>query len=94
MKKKTNSKKLAVSRLLAEQGLKRESSLFILGDRELNVSGCKKVVSYSPELVRLKNCDGYLDVSGKALTVASCFGAEIKLCGVITEIKFSESDIK
>ncbi len=94
MKKRSKLKKLALSGMLSEQGFRHESSLFVLGDRELTVSGCKKVVSYSPECVRLKNCDGYLEVAGKALSVASCFGAEIKLCGEICEIKFTESDKK
>ncbi len=70
--------------------LARESSVFLLGDHEMTVNGCVKVVSYSPENVRLQNCDGFLDVKGKGLTVGTYFGSEIKLKGTICEIKFSE----
>ncbi len=84
------SKKIKVSALLGEQGIGKESSVFVLGDREMSVCGCKKVVSYSSEFVRLANCDGFLDVRGKELQVASCFGSEIRLSGRICEIKFSE----
>ncbi len=78
-----------ISTLLGERGIGKESSIFVLGNREMSVCGCNKVVSYSPCLVRLENCDGFLDIIGKELQVASCFGSEIKLSGMICEIKFS-----
>ncbi len=94
MKERRKVKKIKISAVFGEQGTGKESSIFVLGNREMSVCGCKKVVNYSPELVRLENCDGYLDITGHGLTIASCFGSEIKLSGSICEIKFSGGDKK
>ncbi len=92
MKKRNVRNKKIISGMLEGQGIGKESSIFVVGNREVSVCGCKKVVSYSYEFVRLASCDGVIDIYGAELEVASCFGSEIKLSGRIHKISFSESE--
>ncbi len=69
-------------------GLKRQSSVFAVSDREVTLCECNKVLEYTPETVRLCNCDGVVEICGCGLTVSTYFGNEIKLAGKIECIKF------
>ncbi len=82
-------KKLRLSGLADGNIFGKESSVFLLGDREVTVCGCEKVVSYAPDRVQVKLCDGTVEVCGCGLTLSSCFGEEIKLSGVVNDIKIS-----
>lgn len=69
-------------------GIKKQSSVFAVSDREITLCECNKVLEYTPETVRLCNCDGVVEIYGCGLTVSTYFGNEIKLSGKIECIKF------
>lgn len=72
----------------SDRGFKKRSSVFAVSDREITLCECNKVLEYTPETVRLCNCDGIVEINGCGLTVSTYFGNEIKLSGKIECIKF------
>ncbi len=69
-----------------------ESSAFLRSSKEITVCGCKKVLHYAPETVRLLLTDGIMEISGEGITAATYFGREIKLSGKIDTVKLLEGE--
>lgn len=69
-----------------------ESSAFLRSSREITVCGCKKVLHYAPDTVKLLLSDGVMEISGEGITAATYFGREIKLSGKIDAINLYEGE--
>lgn len=61
-----------------------------VGNRELCVSGCLGLISYTDRLVILELCDGILTVSGSLLELHSFSGGRVSVSGVISGISYGE----
>lgn len=85
-------KKHKIKKCLTDVGLRRESSAFLRSSAEITVCGCKKVLHYAPENVRLQLSDGIMEITGEDLTAATYFGQEIKLSGRIYGIRFCKNE--
>ncbi len=69
-----------------------ESSAFLRFSREITVCGCKKVLHYAPDTVRLLLSDGIMEISGEGITAATYFGREIKLSGKIDTVRLLDCE--
>ncbi|MDD6265904.1 MAG: YabP/YqfC family sporulation protein [Clostridia bacterium] len=58
--------------------------------RKLIVSGCKRVVKYNNDYVKIALCDMAIEIEGADLSIKSYFDTDIELCGVIYEIRFTD----
>ena len=70
----------------------RISFIEAVGNRELCVSGCEGLMSYTGERVELELCDGTLTVYGSALELRSYTGGRVSVSGVITGIRYGQAD--
>ena len=66
---------------------KCESSAFLRSGREITVCGCRKVLHYATDEVRLLLTDGVMEISGEGISAKTYFGREIKLSGRIDGIR-------
>lgn len=66
----------------------RISFIEAAGNRELSISGCESLVTYTDELVVLELCDGCLTVRGEGLELRSFTGGRVMVSGVITNIGY------
>lgn len=80
-------KKRRVRSSVKKEIFSKESSVFLISDRELIISGCRKVAEYSDSTVTLRLFDMSLAVEGENLTIKTYFGDEIRLSGRIHDIK-------
>ncbi len=64
----------------------RISFIEAVGNRELSISGCESLTSYTGEKVILELCDGRLTVTGTELELRSFSGGSVLVNGVITSI--------
>ena len=87
-------KKKAERGRLKRSGVQKESSAFLCSSREITVCGCKKVLHYAPDTVRLLLCDGMMEISGRDITATTYFGREIRLSGRIDAVRFPRNDGK
>ena len=62
------------------------------GNRELLLSGCSGLVSYTGERVVLTMCDGGLTVTGHELEVKSFTGGHISVTGIIETMTFGKEE--
>ena len=74
-----------------ESGAVRESSAFLRSSKEITVCGCKKVLHYAPDSVRLMLSDGIMEINGEGLTASTYFGREIRLSGRINAVRLLET---
>jgi len=56
------------------------------------VCGCKKVLHYAPDTVRLLLSDGIMEISGENITASTYFGREIKLSGKLRTVTLLECE--
>ena len=71
-------------------GLQFESGAFLRSSREITVCGCKKILHYAPNTVRLLLSDLIMEVCGEGITASTYFGREIKLSGRIETVRLSD----
>ncbi len=81
-------RKKPVGEPYAHRGRIKQSSAFIVSNREITLCECTKVIEYTPDMIKLCNCDGVIEIYGGGLTVSTYFGNEIKLSGKIESIRF------
>ena len=70
----------------------RISFIEAVSNRELCVSGCEGLMSYTAERVELALCDGQLTVLGNALELHSYTGGRVSVSGVITGIRYGKAE--
>lgn len=62
------------------------------GNRELTVSGCIGLLSYTDDCAILRLCDGTLTVIGEGLTLRSFAGGRVAVRGTLRCIKYGEEE--
>ncbi len=83
-KKKTNVK----PRLPLPEMISNEPKIEMLGNREIIVDGCKGVVEYGENLIKLNTGEYVLSVLGDELIIKSFDGSVAVISGKIAEITF------
>lgn len=61
-----------------------------VGNREICVSGCEGLISYTDELIVLELCDGILKIKGSILEMQSFSGGRVSVNGIISDINYGE----
>ncbi|MBQ8248966.1 MAG: YabP/YqfC family sporulation protein [Clostridia bacterium] len=69
----------------------RCSSTEAVGNREVSLCGCERLVSYTDVRVILKLCDNTVSICGEGLTMRSFSGGRISVCGRIDSICYGEA---
>ena len=93
-KKKATNEKMSLGERLTKaldippDVLPASSSLNLRGRNALTVSGCKKIVSYSPENIRLDLGESILSITGKRLICSSYHTDATGVEGLIVSIAF------
>ena len=67
-----------------------ESLVEIRGRGALSVSGCRGILEYTPERIRLALKRGSLSVEGKRLSCASYLAGAVTVDGWIERVRFEE----
>lgn len=70
----------------------KTSLIEAVGNREISVSGCLGLVSYTEELVVLELCDGVLAVAGSLLELHSFSCGRVSVSGIISGISYGEGE--
>lgn len=83
-KKKPNEK----PRIPLPEALSNEPKIEMLGNREIIVDGCKGVVEYGENLIKLNTGEYALSVLGDELIIKSFDGSVAFIGGKIAEITF------
>lgn len=83
-KKKINEK----PRIPLPEALSGEPKIEMLGNREIIVDGCKGVVEYGENLIKLNTVNCILSIFGDTLIIKSYDGTVAVISGIITEINF------
>ena len=65
--------------------------LFLSGQSELTVRGCRRIIEYGSEQIRLLLGGAVLEISGECLLCSVFTGEEITVCGRIVSICFKEA---
>ena len=68
----------------------RISFIEAVGSRELCISGCEGLITYTGECVVLELCDGRLTVRGAGLELHSFSGGRVSVSGRIKGILYGE----
>lgn len=61
-----------------------------VGNRELTVSGCEGLLTYTDNEAVLRLCDGVLTVCGEGLELRSFAGGRVSVRGTVTCIRYGE----
>ncbi len=83
-KKKTSEK----PRIPLPEALSNEPKIEMLGNREIIVDGCKGVVEYGENLIKLNTGEYVLSILGDELVIKSFDGSVAVIGGKIAEITF------
>ena len=59
-----------------------------IGNRELTVSGCEGLLTYTDSRAVLRMCDGVLTVDGEGLELRSFAGGRVAVRGTVTCIRY------
>ena len=70
--------------------LERDNLIEIRGRNKITVRGKCRILSYSPDSVRLKTQDGELNIIGKRLFCSSYSRGSIEIDGLISDLSFKE----
>jgi len=68
----------------------RVSFVEAAGNRELGISGCVGLLTYTDRRIVLGLCDGMLTVTGESLELCSFSGGRVSLCGIISSIIYGD----
>ena len=68
------------------EGISNWSSVQIVGDCEISVSGCEGVLIYMPDRVLLRGVSGNVLILGEHLEMHSLSGDRITVCGTIASV--------
>lgn len=66
-----------------------EPKIEMLGNREIIIDGCKGVVEYSENLIKLSLGESVLSLSGDSLVIKSFDNSVVVISGQICEISFT-----
>ena len=65
------------------EGISNMSTVQIVGEREVSVTGCRCVLEYSTEQIVLRGHSGCIRICGRNLEMESLIGDRITVCGCV-----------
>lgn len=68
------------------EGISNLSTVQIVGDREVSVTGCRCVLEYSTEQIVLRGHSGRIRICGTNLEMESLIGDRITVCGAVSAV--------
>ncbi len=68
----------------------RTSFIEAVGNRQVTVSGCEGLHTYTENKIVLELCDGPIILSGQSLELKSFSGGDVAVTGIITDIHYGE----
>ena len=96
-KRKIRNERPTLSELLSKLAdipadLSSGMSLEMRGRNELLLCGCREILCYSPERIRIIQCGYCVSVEGRRLTMTSYSDGRINVCGEIDRIDYCGGD--
>ncbi len=94
--KKEETKKPGLRELLALKTaipadlLAGEMRVEVRGRNVLFLQGCRRILSYAPEEIRLAAAQCHISVKGRRLTCTSFYGGNVTVEGLITAVAYEE----
>ncbi len=88
MAQRKRDKNQIKNKLLSEM-FADEPKIEMLGNREIIIDGCKGVVEYSENLIKLSLGESVLSLSGDSLVIKSFDNSVVVISGQICEISFT-----
>lgn len=79
-------KRFAQTLDLPSEVLLDQATISIVGDMEAIITNHKGLVQYSPALIKANSLQGFIEVSGRDLEIASFSSDEIKIVGLISQV--------
>jgi len=64
------------------------SFLTVSGRNEVEINGCRGLIDYEDEYIRLRLCDCTLLVGGSSLTLKTYYGNQMVIAGKINRLEF------
>ena len=77
-----------------EGALCKGDSLELFGREYLLIRGCKKILLYTTEEIRLSLCQYVLVIRGKELYCASYYSGAVRVDGLICSLELEEKEMK
>lgn len=68
------------------EGISKLSTVQIVGDCEVSVSGCCSVLEYTTERILLRVTSGHVMIQGESLEMESLLADRINVCGRIRSV--------
>ncbi len=75
---------------ISPDSIPHSSTIEIRGRGEMNVCGCRKILEYGPQEIRLELADYALSIKGEKLLCISYFSGSVGIEGNIYNISFEE----
>lgn len=92
-KKKKSSDRGRIARRMRQmldvplEGITSLSTVQIVGDREVSVTGCRSVLDYTTERILLRVTSGHVMIQGECLEMESLLSDRITVCGRIHTVR-------
>ncbi len=68
----------------------RVSDISIISNREVDIFGCKRIVSYSETEIELELGELRVNICGEDLSLKTFFGKDIKISGTVASLRLEE----
>ena len=90
--KEKNKDKIKLFDLIGEISIARDTSfnsnIILSGNKTANIEGCKSIVEYTPNFIKLNLGKGYLSISGTELNISLLDSEEVMVNGNIVTVEF------
>ncbi len=63
-------------------------NIILTGNRSVKVEGCKSIVEYSAQSVKINYGRGYININGTDLKITMLDGNEVMVDGIILSVEF------
>ena len=84
--------KLAELLEIPEENIRRDSSVYVIGRRKAEITGCRCVLEYSHERIILQTGKGSVTMHGTRLEICSLLKDQITVRGEISALNFSTKE--
>ena len=63
-------------------------NIILTGNRIVKIEGCKSIVEYSTQVVKINSGRGYININGTDLKITMLEGGEVAISGMILSVEF------
>lgn len=90
--KNKSKEKIKLFDMLGDVSVTRDvglhSNIILKGNKTANVEGCKSIVEYTPNVIKLNLGKGYLTLNGNELNISLLDSDEVMVNGDIVSVEF------